>query len=129
MGLACVMQMERSSALTVSLSVDFLSIGRIGQWFEVRAVPAKLGRALAFADARIEVEGEMIAKAAATFASSKLHRRLPELCNPLFTLPPRWQLAIPLGHGGGNLPILKPVIRRRSEDQQSLGRLQTVRLR
>lgn len=67
MGLACVMQMERTSALTVSLSVDFLSIGRIGQWIEVRAVPVKLGRTLAFADARIEADGEMIAKAAATF--------------------------------------------------------------
>ena len=67
MGLACVMQMERSSALTVSLSVDFFTIGRIGQWLEVRAVPAKLGRTIAFADARIEADGEMIAKAAATF--------------------------------------------------------------
>ncbi len=67
MGLACVMQMEQSSALTVSLSVDFLSVGRIGQWLEVRAVPAKLGRTLAFADATIEAEGQMIAKGAATF--------------------------------------------------------------
>jgi uncharacterized protein (TIGR00369 family) len=67
MGLACVMHMERSSALTVSLSVDFLAVGRVGQWLEVRAVPAKLGRTLAFADARIEADGEMIAKAAATF--------------------------------------------------------------
>jgi acyl-coenzyme A thioesterase PaaI-like protein len=67
MGLACVMQMERTSALTVSLSVDFLSIGRIGQWLEVRAVPVKLGRTLAFADARIEADGEIIAKATATF--------------------------------------------------------------
>lgn len=67
MGLACVMQMERCSALTVGLSVDFLSVGRMGQWLEVRAVPAKLGRTLTFADARIEADGEMIAKAAATF--------------------------------------------------------------
>lgn len=67
MGLACVTQMEQSSALTVNLSVDFLSVGRIGQWLEVRAVPARLGRTLAFADARIEADGEMIAKAAATF--------------------------------------------------------------
>jgi uncharacterized protein (TIGR00369 family) len=67
MGLACVMQMERTSALTVSLSVDLLSIGRIGQWLEVRAVPVKLGRTLAFADARIEADGEIIAKATATF--------------------------------------------------------------
>jgi uncharacterized protein (TIGR00369 family) len=67
MGLACVTRMGGVSALTVSLSVDFLSVGRSGQWLEVRAVPAKLGRTLAFADARIEADGEMIAKAAATF--------------------------------------------------------------
>ncbi|MFN9498389.1 MAG: PaaI family thioesterase [Erythrobacteraceae bacterium] len=67
MGLACVTRMEGVSALTVSLSVDFLSVGRSGQWLEVRAVPAKLGRTLAFADARIEADGEVIAKAAATF--------------------------------------------------------------
>lgn len=67
MGLACVTRMEGVSALTVSLSVDFLSVGRSGQWLEVRAVPAKLGRTLAFADARVEADGEVIAKAAATF--------------------------------------------------------------
>lgn len=67
MGLACVMQMERTSALTVSLSVDFLAVGRVGQWLEVSAEPAKLGRTLAFADARIKADGEMIAKATATF--------------------------------------------------------------
>ncbi len=67
MGLACVMQMERSSALTINLSVDFLSVGRIGQWLDVRAVPAKLGRTRAFADARIEANREIVAKAAATF--------------------------------------------------------------
>lgn len=67
MGLACVLQMERSSALTVSLSVEFLAVGRIGQWLDVRAVPAKVGRTLAFADARIETDGDLIAKAAGTF--------------------------------------------------------------
>ena len=67
MGLACVLQMERSSALTVSLSVDFLSVGRVGQWLEVRAVPARLRRTLAFADAQIETDTQMIAKASATF--------------------------------------------------------------
>lgn len=67
MGLACVTQMEGASALTVSLSVDFLSVGRSGQWLAVRGVPAKLGRTLAFADAQIEADGELIAKAAATF--------------------------------------------------------------
>lgn len=67
MGLACVVQNERSSALTVSLSVDFLATGRIGQWLEVRAMPARLGRTLAFAEARIEADGAWIARATATF--------------------------------------------------------------
>ena len=67
MGLACVTQMEGVSALTVSLSVDFLSVGRSGQWLAVRGVPAKMGRTLAFADAQIEADSELIAKAAATF--------------------------------------------------------------
>lgn len=67
MGLACVTQMEGVSSLTVSLPVDFLSVGRSGQWLAVRGVPAKLGRTLAFADAQIEADGELIAKAAATF--------------------------------------------------------------
>jgi len=67
MGLACVMQMKSASALTVSLSIDFLSVGRIDQWLDVRGSPAKLGRTLAFADARVEADGKLIAKAAATF--------------------------------------------------------------
>ncbi len=67
MGLCCVIRNERSSALTVSLAVDFLSAARAGQWLEVRAIPARLGQTLAFADARIKADGVMIAKAAATF--------------------------------------------------------------
>lgn len=67
MGLSCVIRNDRASALTVSLSVDFLSAARAGQWLDVRATPARLGRTLAFADARIEADGVLIAKAAATF--------------------------------------------------------------
>jgi uncharacterized protein (TIGR00369 family) len=77
MGLACVSQMERSSALTVSLSVDFLTVGRIDQWLEVRALPAKLGRTIAFAEARIEVDGATIAKAAATFRILEIAEQVP----------------------------------------------------
>ncbi len=41
--------------------------GTVAQWLEVRAAPAKLGHTIAFADARIEVDGAMIAKASASF--------------------------------------------------------------
>jgi uncharacterized protein (TIGR00369 family) len=67
MGLSCVLQMENASALTVNLSVDFLHVGQIGQWLEVRAHPAKLGRTLSFADASIFANDDLIAKAKATF--------------------------------------------------------------
>jgi acyl-coenzyme A thioesterase PaaI-like protein len=67
MRLSCELGLEQVSALTVSLSVDFLSVERIGQWIKVRATPAKLGRTLALADARIDADGLMITKAAATF--------------------------------------------------------------
>ncbi len=67
MGLSCVLQMKNVSALTVNLAVDFLSVGKTGQWLEVRALPAKLGRTLAFVDASISADGDLIAKAGATF--------------------------------------------------------------
>lgn len=67
MGLSCVLQMTNVSALTVNLTVDFLSVGKTGQWLEVRALPAKLGRTLAFSDARISADGDLIARAGARF--------------------------------------------------------------
>ena len=67
MGLSCVLQMDHASALTVNLAVDFLHTGKIGQWLEVQACPAKLGRTLSFADARIFADDDLIARASATF--------------------------------------------------------------
>lgn len=67
LGLCCVLQMERVSALTVHLSMDFLAIGKIGQWLEVQATPTKLGRTLSFSDAQIFADGLIIARASATF--------------------------------------------------------------
>lgn len=67
MGLSCVLQIENVSALTVNLALDFLHVGKIGQWLDFRARPAKLGRTLSFADARIFADDELIARASATF--------------------------------------------------------------
>ncbi|WP_298167639.1 PaaI family thioesterase [Novosphingobium sp.] len=67
MGLACVLLLENASALTINLSVDFLSTGKVGQWLEVRAAPTRLGKTLAFADARVFADDALIAKASGTF--------------------------------------------------------------
>ncbi|MFN7323628.1 MAG: PaaI family thioesterase [Sphingomonadales bacterium] len=67
MGLSCILQMENVSALTVNLAVDFLHVGKIGHWLEVRARPDKLGRTLSFANARIFADDDLIARASATF--------------------------------------------------------------
>lgn len=67
MGLSCVLQMENMSALTINMTVDFLLVAKAGQWLEVRAVPAKLGRSLAFSDAQIFADAKLVAKASATF--------------------------------------------------------------
>ena len=67
MGLSCILQMQNVSALTVNLAVDFLHVGKIGHWLEVRARPDKLGRTLSFAIARIFADDDLIARASATF--------------------------------------------------------------
>lgn len=67
MGLSCVLQLQNTSALTINLSVDFLSTGKVGQWLEVRAAPTRLGQTLAFADARVFADAALIARASGTF--------------------------------------------------------------
>ncbi len=69
MGLACVLSAggEGSGAVTASLSVEFISSAKAGQWLEVAAEPTKVGRTLAFAQARITADGELVATASAVF--------------------------------------------------------------
>lgn len=82
MGLACVLETDNASALTVNLSVDFLGTGQSGQWLEVCGQPARIGRSMAFADARIMADGGLIAKAAAIF------RLMPRSSGTGAALPP-----------------------------------------
>lgn len=69
MGLACVLAAggDGSGAVTASLGIDFVSSAKPGQWLEVTAEPTKVGRTLAFAQARITADGELIATASAVF--------------------------------------------------------------
>ncbi|HWA63455.1 MAG TPA: PaaI family thioesterase [Caulobacteraceae bacterium] len=68
MGLACGPGLaEDASVITVSLAVDFLGAGRIGQWLEVACRATRVGTTLCFAEAVATADGEPCARAHATF--------------------------------------------------------------
>jgi uncharacterized protein (TIGR00369 family) len=68
MGLSCGESMGRlSSLVTVSLAVDFLGAAQLGQWVQVSPSVSKLGSTLCFAEAVVTADGEVCAKAHATF--------------------------------------------------------------
>ena len=68
MGISCVASQQAArSALTVSLSVDYLSTARIGQWLVIDPRVVKTGSTLGFVDALITADGEAIARASAVF--------------------------------------------------------------
>ena len=69
MGLSCGQALGQSAGtlLTVSLSVDFMSRGSIGQWLEFRTDFVRPGRAICFAQCFVTADDEVIAKASASF--------------------------------------------------------------
>jgi uncharacterized protein (TIGR00369 family) len=58
---------ETASAVTVTLTVDFVDSAKQGEWMEVRPSVLKVGRTLAFVDARIVCGERVIARASASF--------------------------------------------------------------
>ncbi len=68
MGLSCGVQMQEPGRLvTISLSVDFLTLATIGQWLEVNTNFVKVGGSICFAQCLITADGEPCARANATF--------------------------------------------------------------
>ncbi len=67
LGIACVLQAAGRSALTMHLSTDFLASGKQEQWLEFRAEPRKIGRAIAFAEASVFADENLIARANGIF--------------------------------------------------------------
>jgi acyl-coenzyme A thioesterase PaaI-like protein len=55
------------SILTVSLALDFLGSGQIGQWLEFLPRVLKAGSNLGFADCIVSADGQPVARASATF--------------------------------------------------------------
>jgi acyl-coenzyme A thioesterase PaaI-like protein len=73
MGLSCGVAMrnrgqgETGGLLTVSLSLDYLGMARLGQWLEFDTGFTKTGASLCFAQAFVTADGLMIARADARF--------------------------------------------------------------
>lgn len=58
---------EKVSAVTVSLTVDFIDVARIGDCLEFQPTLLKVGRTLAFVDCRVVCGERLIARASASF--------------------------------------------------------------
>jgi uncharacterized protein (TIGR00369 family) len=61
-------QVPPRPVLTVSLSVDFTSAARLGDWLEAHVRIESAGSRLAFASCRVEVEGRLVLRASGVFA-------------------------------------------------------------
>lgn len=69
---AAAARAAEATPITVHLSVDFLDMGRAGEWVLGKARVTRLARDLAFAEGRAHLAGRDLARAAAVF---KLMRR------------------------------------------------------
>ena len=57
-------------AVTVSLSVDYVATAQVGQWLQIEPRVVKAGRSLGFVDALVTADGDLVARANATFRVS-----------------------------------------------------------
>jgi uncharacterized protein (TIGR00369 family) len=68
MGLSCGKSLRSAEGLvTISLNVDYAGTGRAGQWLQIEPRVLRTGRSMAFADALVTADGQIVARASATF--------------------------------------------------------------
>ena len=68
MGLSCGASLPSVNGLvTVSLSLDYVGSAKLGQWLQIEPRVLRAGKSMAFADALVTADGEVIARASATF--------------------------------------------------------------
>lgn len=68
MGLSCAQQLDgRTGLLTISINMDYLGSGQLGDWIEIRAQPSKLGKSICFAQAQVFANNQLCATARAVF--------------------------------------------------------------
>ena len=58
---------EKASAVTVSLSLDFIDSAQLSDWVEFQPTVLKVGRTLAFVDCRVVCGERLIARGSASF--------------------------------------------------------------
>ena len=68
MGLSCGQALGGNTRLvTVNLAVDFVGSAQVGQWLEVEPTVVRAGSTLCVAEARVTADGQLCARANATF--------------------------------------------------------------
>jgi len=68
MGYSCAQAMDWTSSLvTISLSVDFVASGQIGQWLAIETEVIRTGSTICFAQSLIKADDVVIARANGTF--------------------------------------------------------------
>lgn len=58
---------EKASAVTVSLTLDFIDVAQVGDWLEFQPTLLKVGRTLAFVDCRVVCGERLVARGNASF--------------------------------------------------------------
>lgn len=58
----------RGPQATVSMTVDFVSAARLGDWLEAEVTVTRLGRTLAYASCALSVSGRPVLRSSAVFA-------------------------------------------------------------
>ena len=66
---------QRGAQVTVSLSADFLSSARLGDWLQAQVVITRMGRRMAYANCDLRVGARHVLRASAVFAF--VDRELP----------------------------------------------------
>lgn len=69
MGLSCGVKLDGggSRLVTIGLSIDFVGTAQVGQWLAVETEVIKAGKTICFAQCLVTADGEVVARANATF--------------------------------------------------------------
>jgi uncharacterized protein (TIGR00369 family) len=70
---------HRGASVTASMTADFLSSGRLGDWLEAHVTITKKGRRLAYANCDLRIGTRHVMRASGVFA---LHERTPKSAVP-----------------------------------------------
>lgn len=67
MGYSCAHRLGGHGLVTINLNVDYLGMARAGAWLEFATHFVRAGRSICFAQCYVTADGEVVARANATF--------------------------------------------------------------